>query len=166
MARLRWINKLLNWFRIPEQPKFDYEQTPRNDNMETEAPSEPLENAENYVNEWLEMLATIYNDTMTFCNDWRNKALSSEDRQERYMCYTATPRLESTYRNVVSLLHQLVTEFGYEKTAIALSQDVELDYTLALVFMPPSEVLNQMAMTLEQVQGVFNRLLSEQNENV
>lgn len=171
MARLSWINKLLNWFRIPEQPtpttpEFDYEQTPRNDNMESIMPTLEIPKAEEFIDNWLGMLQTIYENTMTYANGWRDKGLSSEDRQERYMCYTATPRLEATYRNTVSLLKQMRAEFGDEKTAQALSQDIELDYTLALVFMPPSEVQNQMAMTLEQVQGVFNRLLSRQNENV
>lgn len=160
MARFDLINRLLNFFRIrdeePEENEFDYEDTPRDENMNT-APQQ-VDKASDYIEDWRNTLANIYKDTINYCEGWRNKGYDSEERQARYMAYQAIPRLEFTYNQILSLLDQMIATYGEEKTAQAIAKDVELDYVIALVFMPPSDVINEMSMTLEQMQGVFNRV--------
>lgn len=165
MARFRWIDRLLSFFRIQDDEpetdnEYDYEDTPRDDNMNTEP--QQVDKASDYLDDWKMTLASIYNDTINYCDGWRNKGYDSEERQARYMAYQSIPRLDATYNQILSLLDQMVAQLGEERTAQAIARDVELDYVIALVFVPPSDVINEMSMTLEQLQGVFNRIATTQ----
>ena len=153
--------ELPNVRTVSKTYEYEYQQTPRDENMNTLPPEEPLNMGYDYIESFKLQLETIYNDTKTWADGWSDKNLNSTDRRHRFIAHNNMDLLTSTYYAILERIDQLVLQFGYDAVAQALSSDVEMDYAIALSFMPPSSVENEMAMTLEQINGVMNRLTAE-----
>lgn len=150
-----------------EAREYVYEETPRDEEMNTL----PLEQEEatdkgyEYIENFKKQLENILNDTRAWAGSWKDKSITSEDRRHRYMCYNSLDLLESTYYAILTKLDNLIMEYGYDVVADAIAGDIEFDYSIALSFMPPSSVINEMAITLEQINGIMNKL-TVQYENI
>ena len=141
--------------------EFDYEQSPRDENMNTLPPDENLNTGYEYIENFKRELEAIYNATRDWVNSWRDKKRFSQERREAYLGYVNWDLVEATYNAILTVIDNLILQFGYDEVAQAIAEDVELDYTIALVIIPPSEVMNEMEVTLEQLNGIVNRLAAK-----
>jgi len=143
--------------QVAKQMEFTYEETPRDEDMNT-LPAEDLNLGYEYIENFKSELENIYNNTKAYADAWSDKSLDLEERRHRYLAHTSMELLDGTYSAILTKLDQLVLEYGYDEVANVLASDVELDYSIALAFMPPSTIINQFEMTLEQIDGLITRL--------
>ena len=146
---------------VAKQYEYTYEETPRDDNMNTLPPEEPMDLGFEYIENFKRELENIYNNTKEYSEGWSDKGLGSEERRHRYLAHNNMDLLEATYREILTKIDQLVIDYGYDEVANALASDVELDYAIALGFMPPSTIINQFQMTLEQINGIMTKLVTK-----
>ena len=144
-------------YKVAEEQgfEFDYEETPRNENMET-APAEDYNGGYEYIENYKRQIEQIYFNTL----DWMNrKDDSTPEKQREYLAHERhEEQFTSSYYSLLSMIDNLVLQYGYDLVAQAIASDAEIDYTIALVFMPPSEFENLFDMTIEQLTAIMGRL--------
>lgn len=134
---------------------FDYEETPRNEDMETE-PSKDDNWGYEYIEDYKKQIEIIYQDTIA----WMDRANdSTQEKQREYLAKEVyKDSLTASYYKLLETIDALVLQYGYDVTAQAIASDAEIEYTIALVFMPPSEFMNMFDMTISQLQAIMERL--------
>ena len=149
-------------YKVAEEQgfEFDYEYTDRDENMNTLPPAEPLNLGGEYIEAFKRNLESIYTDTINYTQSWHNKSLDSTERQAAYIASLYVDQLTSVYDQILALLDWMVATYGEEVVGNMIASDIELDYTIAIVFIPPSEVDIVMEMTLEQLRGIMDRIVS------
>lgn len=141
---------------INSQDEFDYEQTPRNDNMETLPPENTIDLGYDYIQQYKATIDTVYQDTLVWMNRQDN---TTSERQREYLAHHQHESdLTASYYSLLSLVDGLVLEFGYDSVADAISKDAEIYYTIALVFTPPSNFDNLFETTIEQLRGIMLKI--------
>lgn len=140
--------------------EYQYEETPRDDDMNTAPPDDAIELATDYINDFISLVTTIYNDTKArVANAPRNSKGNVKD-PEFYFIENNLGILEANYREILSMIQIMRDRFGDVALAKALAEDAEIDYTQALVFIPPSNLQNNFEITIEQLTGIMVNLSS------
>ena len=122
-----------------------------------------------YINWFISKLEQIYRDTISFIDN--NKEGTHESGKlasiADYRLYTG--ELQDSYFRVLSEIRTyLDSGVPPEVLAQAIAENVELDYTIAIELIPPSDINFLFDETLEQLQGIWTQItqrLAEEEEN-
>ena len=122
-----------------------------------------------YINWFISKLEQIYRDTISFIDN--NKEGTHESGKlasiADYRLYTG--ELQESYFRVLSEIRTyLDSGVPPEVLAQAIAENVELDYTIAIELIPPSDINFLFDETLEQLQGIWTQItekLAEEEEN-
>lgn len=153
--------ELPNVQTVARQYEYDYQATPRDEEMNTLPPDEPLELGKERIESFLESVESIYRDTKAYIASAPLNSKGNVKDPEFYFLQNAEPLLDQHYAEILSMIDSMRSQFSDEVVAEALSKDVELDYTQALVFMPPSDTQDNFEVTIEQITGIMVNLSSQ-----
>ena len=153
--------ELPNVQTVARQYEYDYQATPRDEEMNTLPPDEPLELGKERIESFLESIEAIYRDTKAYIASAPLNSKGNVKDPEFYFLQNAEPLLDQHYAEILSMIDSMRSQFSDEVVAEALSKDVELDYTQALVFMPPSDTQDNFEVTIEQITGIMVNLSSQ-----
>lgn len=144
--------------------QFDYENTTRNSDMRTETPSEPIDKASEAIDDFLSDVDKIYNDTIDYIDSMPEPSTWGKGRYgtaEGWFLSQHISDMEASYRRIHDLIAEM-RQYGDEAVAAALASSKDLDYTRALVFIPPSDgVVNNFDVTVEMLEGIVQALANE-----
>lgn len=133
------------------QAAKDYEQTT--------APT--IDFGMDYINNFISRLERIYQDTIAFID--ANKEGTHESGKlasiADYRLYTGELQ-ESYYRVLSEIRTYLDSGVPAEVLAQAIADNVELDYTIAIELIPPSDINYLFDETYEQLQGIWTQINS------
>lgn len=125
-----------------------------------------------YINNFIARLERIYQDTIAFID--ANKEGTHESGKlasiADYRLYTG--ELQDSYYRVLSEIRTyLDSGVPAEILAQAIADNVELDYTIAIELIPPSDINYLFDETYEQLQGIWTQInaraqeLAQEQEN-
>ena len=114
-----------------------------------------------YINNFISRLERIYQDTIAFID--ANKEGTHESGKlasiADYRLYTG--ELQDSYFRVLSEIRTyLDSGVPAEVLAQAIADNVELDYTIAIELIPPSDINYLFDETYEQLQGIWTQINS------
>lgn len=140
------------------------------DYQQTTAPT--IDFGMDYINNFISRLERIYQDTIAFID--ANKEGTHESGKlasiADYRLYTG--ELQDSYFRVLSEIRTyLDSGVPAEILAQAIADNVELDYTIAIELIPPSDINYLFDETYEQLQGIWTQInaraqeLAQEQEN-
>lgn len=141
--------------------QYQYEETPRDDDMNTAPPEEAMELGAEYINNFISLVTSIYNDTKSRVASVPRNSKGNVKDPEFYFLENNLSAVEVSYREILSMVQTMRDRFGDEAVAKALAEDAEIDYTQALIFIPPSDTQNNFEITIEQLTGIMVNLSSQ-----
>lgn len=162
--------------------EYEYEETPRDEEMNTlpmdedywEEDREEYKKSNDYYN-WAEeyilnykrTVTEIYNDTLAYLDSAPLNSKGNVKDPEYYFASQYRQVLHAEYNQIMSLIDSYVDRYGVEQVAEQLSQNAELNYILALVWMPPSDVQDNFQLTIEALTSLtFRELLEFSDEDI
>lgn len=127
------------------------------DYQQTTAPT--IDFGMDYINNFISRLERIYQDTIAFID--ANKEGTHESGKlasiADYRLYTG--ELQESYFRVLSEIRTyLDSGVPAEVLAQAIADNVELDYTIAIELIPPSDINYLFDETYEQLQGIWAQI--------
>lgn len=101
-----------------------------------------------YINNFKRALETIYENTQTYTQTANTPlaGIGGKHTAELYATMIAIEQEIDAYLN---------SDIPADIVAQAIADNVELDYTIAIALIPPSDVQNLFEVTLEQMQGIW-----------
>lgn len=140
------------------------------DYQQTSAPT--IDFGMDYINTFIARLERIYQDTIAFID--ANKEGTHESGKlasiADYRLYTGDLQ-ESYYRVLSEIRTYIDSGVPAEILAQAIADNVELDYTIAIELIPPSDINYLFDETYEQLQGIWTQInaraqeLAQEQEN-
>ena len=133
------------------------------DYQQTTAPT--IDFGMDYINNFIARLERIYQDTIAFID--ANKEGTHESGKlasiADYRLYTG--ELQDSYYRVLSEIRTyLDSGVPAEVLAQAIADNVELDYTIAIELIPPSDINYLFDETYEQLQGIWTQINARVDE--
>lgn len=133
------------------------------DYQQSQAPT--IDFGMDYINNFIARLERIYQDTIAFIDT--NKEGTHESGKlasiADYRLYTGD--LQNSYYRVLSEIRTyLDSGVPAEVLAQAIADNVELDYTIAIELIPPSDINYLFDETYEQLQGIWTQINSRVEE--
>lgn len=141
--------------------QYQYEETPRDDNMNTVPPEEPIEFGTEYIENFLKMVNTVKQDTISYIDSLPKNSKGNVGTKEGYFLQQNIPLMEAQYNEILEIIEAMRARFGDEETAKALVNDAEIDYSTVLIFIPDSDVKSNYEATIEQLTGIMVNLSSQ-----
>lgn len=133
------------------------------DYQQTTAPT--IDFGMDYINNFIARLERIYQDTIAFID--ANKEGTHESGKlasiADYRLYTGELQ-ESYYRVLGEIRTYLDSGVPAEVLAQAIADNVELDYTIAVELIPPSDINYLFDETYEQLQGIWTQINARVDE--
>lgn len=159
--QLREGVELPNVQTVAKQFEYDYQATPRDENMNTLPPEEPITLASDMIEDFLARVKTIYEDTKNYIASAPRNSKGNVKDPEFYFLQNHEEMIDAEYREIQSIIESLRSQFPDEAIADALAKNVELDYLMAMVFIPPSDTQDNFAVTIEQLTAIMIDLSSQ-----
>lgn len=156
--------------------EYEYEETPRDEEMNTlpmdedywDEDSEEYKRSEDfynwadeYIRNYKETIRDIYNETLAYLDSAPLNSKGNVKDPEHYFASQHRNVISAEYNQIISLIDNYVDTYGVEQVADQLSINAELNYTLALVWMPPSDVQDNFQLTIETLTSLTFRELAE-----
>ncbi len=151
---------------IKAQQQYDYEDTFRDDEMRTETPEQPIEKASEVIEEFLRNVETVYRDTLDYIANSpapKKYGKGKFGTAEGYLLSLQLEALEASYREILNMVENMRGANHKYDVLVAneLAANKELDYTIALVYIPPSTVQNNFEVTIEMLEGIARAVAAE-----
>lgn len=135
--------------------EYKYEETPRDEQMNTLPPDEQLELGKQYIDNFLQTIDQIYRDTLAIIQSAPLNSRGNIRDPEFYFLDRDKDEMESSYQEIKKIVDAMRSQFGDEIVAQAIASNVEIEYIQALVFIPPSGTFNNFAVTVEQLTAIM-----------
>ena len=104
-----------------------------------------------YINNFKRALETIYDNTVVYTQTVNTQlaGIGGRHTNEVYNTLIAIEQEIDAYLN---------SDIPADIVAQAIADNVELDYTIAIALIPPSDIQNLFEVTLEQMQGIWSQI--------
>lgn len=101
-----------------------------------------------YINDFKRALETIYDNTVVYTQTANTPlaGIGARHNTDLYATMIAIEQEIDAYLN---------SDIPADIVAQAIADNVELDYTIAIAIIPPSDIQNLFEITLEQIQGLW-----------
>lgn len=153
--------ELPNVKTVSNQYEYQYEQTQRDEEMNTLPPEEPLTLGTDYVENFIQTITEIYQRTKDDIASAPKNSKGNVKDPKYYFMQNGEALLDLEYKEILDKIETMRITFGDDVLAQALASDTELYYTEALVFMPPSSMVDNFEITIEQLNGIMVNLSAE-----
>lgn len=136
--------------------EFDYDKTPRDDNMNTSPANEDLDEA--LANEKLDTFASdiddIYNDTIDFIAYNTRKGVTHDEGKLASIADARRSEIDASYLRLKEKFETMRQDIPAPILAQAISDNVELDYIISVTLMPPSDIQLEFEKTLAELEAL------------
>ena len=142
-----------------EKEQADYNDTPRNadDNRTTDLP-EMHDISIDIIESFIDKINAVFDDTMSLI-DSAIQGVSGLP-QEVYIAMGKTDKIAASRSNLVEHIRKWYEESNNhpEYLALAITRNGELDYTLAVTLVPPSDIIVNFDVTLENLSAIWQTI--------
>ena len=112
-----------------------------------------------YITEFINRLTTIYQDTLNYIDTYKEG--THESGKLASIASRYIDELTRSYQSVIDEIKIYVDSgIPLDVIAQAIADNVELDYTIAIALMPPSDVQFLFDETVEQMRGIWSQINS------
>lgn len=112
-----------------------------------------------FLDSFINHINTIYQDTLTYIDE--NKEGTHDSGMLASIGAMKIDEIARTHSALLEEIRNLVSEYGLDATAQAISRNVELDYQIAIQFIPPSSVFILFEETLENILALIPQMDAE-----
>ena len=148
------------------EQQYDYEQTPRDENMNTEpAPTDLDEqSAQNVISDYEARIDAIYRRTLSYIDENKEGKGHAGGKLASIADFRRA-ELDDAYWTLKTQLQELKNS-GVPLTIVAqaIQDNVELDYEIAISLMPPSDLVVDFEETTQQLFGVMQQIEARASE--
>lgn len=140
--------------------EHDYEQTSRDENMNTPPLDDDLDEAkaEEILQTFESDVIEIYHDTLAYIDRYSQKGWSHLEGKLANIAKKPQnmDAINTSYFNLINRINDM-KESGIPKKVLAqaIRDNVELDYVISITLMPPSDIQLEFERTLEQLDAVL-----------
>lgn len=147
----------------------DYENTQRDENMNTDPSNDDLDEAlaGEILQQFISDIMQIHRDTLEYISVYSSEGWTHD--QGRLANIAKQPKnmdaINKSYYELVNKYHDLI-ESGAPKTVIAqaIKDNVELDYVISITLMPPSDIQLEFERTIEQMNAILSQIETRAQE--
>lgn len=136
--------------------EFDYEKTPRDNNMNTLPANEDLD--EELANQKLDTFASdiddIYNATLDFIAYNTRKGVTHDEGKLASIAEARRSEIDASYLRLKEKFEAMRQDIPASILAQAISDNVELDYIISVTLMPPSDIQLEFEKTLAELEAL------------
>ena len=112
--------------------------------------------ARDYVVNFINKVDTVYRDTLSFIDT--NKEGTHDTGKLASISSYHISELAERYQEIKDIIRNLVSTYGMDVVAQAIADNVEIDYTIAVTLLPPSDVFFEFDETISQLLGITSQL--------
>ena len=112
-----------------------------------------------FLDDFINRINTIYQDTLSYIDD--NKEGTHESGMLASIGAMKIDEIARQHSALLEEIRNLVNEYGLDATAQAISRNVELDYQIAIQFIPPSNVFILFEETLDNILALIPQMNAE-----
>ena len=112
-----------------------------------------------FLDSFINRINTIYQDTLTYIDE--NKEGTHDSGMLASIAAMKIDEISRQHSALLEEIRNLVNEYGLDSTAQAISRNVELDYQIAIQFIPPSSVFILFEETLENILALIPQMNAE-----
>lgn len=149
-----------NLYTTAKQYEYDYEQTPRDENMNTEPATTDLDeqSAQDVIAEYEAKIDSIYRNTLSYIDE-NKTGKGHEGGKLASIADHRRAELDDAYWTLKTQFQELKAS-GAPATIIAqaIRDNVELDYEIAVSLMPPSDLVVDFEETTQQMFAVMQQI--------
>lgn len=109
-----------------------------------------------YIINFINRVDTIYRDTLSYIDN--NKEGTHASGKLASIASYKTGELAERYIAIKDTIREMVNDYGTDIVAQAIADNVELDYTIAVTLLPPSDVFFEFDETISQLLAITNQL--------
>lgn len=112
-----------------------------------------------FLESFVNRINTIYQDTLNYIDE--NKEGTHDSGMLASIAAMKIDEIARQHSALLEEIRNLVNEYGLDATAQAISRNVELDYQIAIQFIPPSSVFILFEETLENILALIPQMDAE-----
>ena len=144
----------------------DYEKTPRDENMNTEPLKEDLdeESAKAYLEEYNQKIDDIYNDTYGWIKNGTRKGVTHDEGHVPSIADYRRSELDDEYWTLKAQLQSMMQDIPPVILAQAIKDNAELDYSIAITELGPSDIQVEFEKTLGQLIAINTQISARAEE--
>ena len=150
-----------NLYKTAKQYReFEYEKTPRDENMQTEPSKEDLDekSAIAYLEEYNQKIDDIYNDTYSWIKHGTRKGVTHDEGHVPSIADYRKSELDEEYWLLKAQLQSMMQDIPPVVLAKAIKANAELDYTTAITELGPSDIQVEFEKTLGQLIAINTQI--------
>ena len=142
-----------------EQSLADYNDTPRDEDLRTETTTNMYDISLEIIQSFIDRVEQIYDDTMA-------KANSASTDQIDFMIAKNAGEITASKDELIGFVWQMYEDSNQqaEYVAKAIQENEELEYTIAIAFVPPSDCIFLFYETLNNLKAIWNKVVDDARE--
>lgn len=142
-----------------EQSLADYNDTPRDENLRTETALNMYDISLDIIQSFIDRVEQIYDDTMS-------KIQTPSADQIDYIIAKNAGEITASKDELIGFVWQMYEDCNQqaEYVAKALQENEELEYTIAIAFVPPSDCVFLFYETLNNLKAIWERVVADARE--
>lgn len=146
--------------------EHDYEKTPRDENMNTEPLKEDLdeESAKAFLEEYNQKIDDIYNDTYGWIKQGTRKGVTHDEGHVPSIADYRRSELDDEYWTLKAQLQSMMQDIPPVILAQAIKDNAELDYSIAITELGPSDIQVEFEKTLGQLIAINTQISARAEE--
>ena len=144
----------------------DYEKTPRDENMNTEPLKEDLDeaSAKAFLEEYNQKIDDIYNDTYGWIKNGTRKGVTHDEGHVPSIADYRRSELDDEYWTLKAQLQSMMQDIPSVILAQAIKDNAELDYSIAITELGPSDIQVEFEKTLAQLIAINTQISARADE--
>jgi len=144
----------------------DYEKTPRDENMNTEPLKEDLDDAsaKAFLEEYNQKIDDIYNDTYGWIKNGTRKGVTHDEGHVPSIADYRRSELDDEYWTLKAQLQSMMQDIPPVILAQAIKDNAELDYSIAITELGPSDIQVEFEKTLGQLIAINTQISARAEE--
>lgn len=142
-----------------EQSNADYNDTPRDENLRTAPATNMYDISLEIIQSFIDRVEQIYDDTMT-------RVQSPNAEEIDYLIIKNAGQITAAKDELIGFVWQMYEDCNQqpEYVARALQENEELEYTIAIAFVPPSNCIILFYETLANLKAIWDRVIADARE--
>ena len=144
----------------------EYEKTPRDENMNTEPLKEDLDeaSAKAFLDEYNQKIDDIYNDTYGWIKNGTRKGVTHDEGHVPSIADYRRSELDDEYWTLKAQLQSMIQDIPPVILAQAIKDNAELDYSIAITELGPSDIQVEFEKTLAQLIAINTQISARADE--
>lgn len=144
-----------------EQEQSSYTDTPRDEQLRTETANNMYDISMEIIQSFIDRVEAVYQDTMNEID----RALNKQEGVSKTIAIAShnTDSIARAKSELIAFINQMYTEANNNPEAVAeaIQRNGELDYTIAVTLVPPSDIQIEFEVTLQNLQAIWSQIEAE-----